>query len=74
MRRTAATLASLATFAIAFFARYTLKIFLGAPTPPESLAKARAIDLSIQFTLFWMPFLVLLGWWINKPLSLRFGQ
>lgn len=43
------------------------------PKPPAELAKGRAIDLSIQFTLFWMPFLVLLAWWINKPLSLLFG-
>ena len=41
---------------------------------PEELAKARAIDLSIQFTLFWMPFLVLLAWWIGKPLHLMFGK
>ena len=40
---------------------------------PEQLAKARAIDLSIQFTLFWMPFIVLLGWWIDKPIHLMFG-
>lgn len=39
---------------------------------PSELAKARAIDLSIQFTLFWMPFLVLLGWWIDKPMHLLF--
>ena len=37
------------------------------------LARGRAIDLSIQFTLFWMPFLVLLGWWIDKPMHLLFG-
>jgi hypothetical protein len=41
--------------------------------PPISLARARAIDLSVQFSLFWMPFLVLLAWWTNKPLSLLFG-
>ena len=41
---------------------------------PSELAKARAIDLSIQFTLFWMPFLVLLGWWIDKPMHLLFGS
>lgn len=40
---------------------------------PSTLAKARAIDLSIQFTLFWVPFLVLLAWWISKPLHLMFG-
>lgn len=41
---------------------------------PEEIAKARAIDLSIQFVLFWMPFLVLLGWWLNKPMHLLFGR
>lgn len=46
----------------------------GTPLPPSSLAKARAIDLSIQFVLFWMPFVVLLGWWTNKPMSLLFGE
>ncbi|TDL20377.1 hypothetical protein BD410DRAFT_790844 [Rickenella mellea] len=55
--------------AIVFFIRAAL--FL-APKPPATLAKARAIDLSIQFTLFWMPFLVLLSWWIEKPLTLLF--
>jgi len=42
------------------------------PDPPDSLANGRPIDLSIQFTIFWMPFLVLLGWWTNKPLTLLF--
>ena len=40
---------------------------------PSMLARGRAIDLSIQFTLWWMPFLVLLGWWIGKPMHLLFG-
>ena len=48
--------------------------FFRSPTPPNTLAKGEAIDLSIQFTLFWMPFLVLLGWWTNKPLTLLFGK
>ncbi|KLO10218.1 hypothetical protein SCHPADRAFT_832869 [Schizopora paradoxa] len=51
--------------AILYFIRAT-------PEQPETLAKSRAIDLSVQFTLFWMPFLVLLGWWIRKPLILLF--
>jgi hypothetical protein len=38
-----------------FFVRYTLRIFFGTPHPPAELAKGRAIDLSIQFTLFWLP-------------------
>jgi len=45
-----------------------------APEPPATLAKARAIDLSVQFTIFWMPFLVLLGWWTSKPLIFLFGK
>ncbi|KAI0667439.1 hypothetical protein C8Q78DRAFT_1082161 [Trametes maxima] len=36
------------------------------------LAQGRPIDLSIQFTLWWMPLLVLIGWWIGKPLHLLF--
>ncbi|KAF8260051.1 hypothetical protein EI94DRAFT_1706606 [Lactarius quietus] len=36
--------------------------------------QARAIDMSIQFLLFWMPFLTILGWWVNKPLTLLFDQ
>ncbi|KZS95229.1 hypothetical protein SISNIDRAFT_401765, partial [Sistotremastrum niveocremeum HHB9708] len=37
---------------------------------PDELARGIAIDLSIQFALFWMPFCVVLGWWIGKPLTL----
>ncbi|EMD35858.1 hypothetical protein CERSUDRAFT_96082 [Gelatoporia subvermispora B] len=39
---------------------------------PQDLAKGRSIDLSIQFVLWWMPMLVLLGWWIGKPMHLMF--
>ena len=63
-----------AIISIGFFIRYVLRHYFGAPVPPSTLAKARAIDLSIQFTLFWMPFIVLLGWWIDKPMSLLFGR
>lgn len=42
------------------------------PEPPKTLAEDRAIDLSIQFTLFWMPFLVLIAWWTGRPLMLLF--
>ncbi len=55
-----------------FFFHYLLRHYLGRPSPPSTVAKARAIDLSIQFILFWMPFIVLLAWWTNKPLSLLF--
>jgi len=58
--------------AIVYFLRYLFKHFFKEPGAPEELAKARAIDLSIQFTLFWMPLLILLGWWIGKPMSLLF--
>jgi len=58
--------------AILFFIQYMIRHFFHRPVPPATLAKARAIDLSIQFTLFWMPFIVLLGWWTNKPMSLLF--
>lgn len=60
--------------AIMYFFRASLSFFLSEPEPPATLAKGRAIDLSIQFTLFWMPFLILLSWWSNKPLTLLFGE
>jgi Ca2+:H+ antiporter len=60
--------------AIAFFLRSLLRRFISTPQPPEPLAEARAIDLSIQFLLFWMPLVTLLGWWLNKPMSLLFGN
>ncbi|KAH7334060.1 hypothetical protein B0J17DRAFT_675192 [Rhizoctonia solani] len=52
---------------------YFLKTILFLkPGSPEELAKARSIDLSIQFALFWVPFVVLLGWWTHRPMSLLF--
>ncbi|KAI0367923.1 hypothetical protein BV20DRAFT_999784 [Pilatotrama ljubarskyi] len=39
---------------------------------PSMLARGRAIDLSIQFTLWWMPVVVLLGWWTSRPMHLLF--
>lgn len=44
------------------------------PEAPDELAKARSIDLSIQFVLFWMPVVVLLGWWTHREMSLLFGK
>ncbi|KAJ3540311.1 hypothetical protein NM688_g6245 [Phlebia brevispora] len=41
---------------------------------PSRLAKARPIDLSIQFILLWMPCLVLLGWIIKRPMILMFDN
>jgi len=58
--------------AVVYFLRTTLLSYWGKPQIPSELAKARAIDLSIQFSLFWMPFFVLLAWWVNKPLHLLF--
>ncbi|KAI0699516.1 hypothetical protein C8T65DRAFT_742494 [Cerioporus squamosus] len=47
--------------------------FMGKKTQtPSMLARGRAIDLSIQFTLWWMPLLVVLGWWTSKPMHLLF--
>ena len=56
--------------AVIYFIRAAL--FL-EPQPPKLLAEDRAIDLSIQFTLFWMPLLVLIAWWTGRPLMLLFG-
>ena len=57
--------------AIVYFLRSVL--FL-KPRPPETLAENRAIDMSIQFILFWTPVLVLLAWLMDKPLLLLFGM
>lgn len=43
------------------------------PRPTSLLAHGRPIDLSIQFTLWWMPLLVLFAWWTGKPFHLLFG-
>ncbi|KAH9987960.1 hypothetical protein BJV77DRAFT_1061506 [Russula vinacea] len=58
--------------AIVFFIRSSLRQFFTAPEKPDLLAEARAIDMSIQFLLFWMPLVTLLGWWLNKPMSMFF--
>ncbi|KAI0300648.1 hypothetical protein B0F90DRAFT_394585 [Multifurca ochricompacta] len=58
--------------AIVFFVRSALRHFFRMPEPPETLAEGRAIDLSIQFLLFWMPFVTLLGWWVDKPVTMLF--
>ncbi|KIK65590.1 hypothetical protein GYMLUDRAFT_70711 [Collybiopsis luxurians FD-317 M1] len=58
--------------AVVFFLRYAFEHVFGMKTPPATLAKARAIDLSIQFILFWMPFIALLGWWTSKPFTFLF--
>ncbi|KAF9452155.1 hypothetical protein P691DRAFT_661586 [Macrolepiota fuliginosa MF-IS2] len=60
------------TVAVLYFMRSLYHHYFHTPLPPMPLARARAIDLSIQFSLFWMPVLVLLAWWMHKPLSLLF--
>jgi Ca2+:H+ antiporter len=59
------------TIAVAFFIRSRLTRM---DIPVTTLAKAQAIDLSIQFTLFWMPLVVILGWWTSKSMTLLFGM
>ncbi|TFL05497.1 hypothetical protein BDV98DRAFT_500213 [Pterulicium gracile] len=56
--------------AVVYFGRVCLRALLHQPPSPTTLAKARSIDLSIQFALFWMPFVVLLGWWTRRPVLL----
>ena len=65
-----------ATVTITYFIRQSLKAFIRSKPqpPPESLARGRAIDMSIQFLLFWMPLVTLLGWWTNRPMSMLFGK
>ena len=50
------------------------KQWFGDPKSPDHvLAEDRAIDLSIQFTLLWLPILVLAGWCAHKSFTLLFG-
>jgi len=58
--------------AILYFFRSIYHHYFQTPIEPISLARARAIDLSVQFALFWMPVFVLVAWWSHKPLSLLF--
>jgi Ca2+:H+ antiporter len=58
---------------IMFFVHYIFRAMLGKPKPPAALAKARSIDLSIQFLLFWLPVLILLGWATGRPVHMLFG-
>jgi len=56
-----------------YFIRSQFRGWLGVPDKPAgSLAETRAIDLSVQFLLFWTPALVLVGWALSKPMSLLF--
>ncbi|KAG9012479.1 hypothetical protein FRB90_006669 [Tulasnella sp. 427] len=47
-------------------------LFRRNPPVPEGIAHGRSIDLSVQFLLFWMPFIVLVSWVMGKPFSLLF--
>ncbi|KZP13047.1 hypothetical protein FIBSPDRAFT_835491 [Athelia psychrophila] len=58
--------------AIGFFMHSAWRLLRGKPVPTSTIAKGRSIDLSIQFILWWMPFMVVLGWWIGKPMTLLF--
>ncbi|KAK7061444.1 vacuolar calcium ion transporter [Favolaschia claudopus] len=58
--------------AVAFFIRSTFRWMRGQRPPPATLANARPIDMSIQFMMFWLPFIVLLGWWRGQPMSFLF--
>jgi Ca2+:H+ antiporter len=51
---------------------FIVQRYFGAPSPTCRLAQGRSIDLGIQFLLFWMPVLVLVAWFIHKPLTLLF--
>jgi Ca2+:H+ antiporter len=57
---------------IGYFIHASYRALRGEESPPAVLAKARAIDLSIQFMLFWLPLLVLIAWWTERPLTLLF--
>ncbi|KAJ3782655.1 hypothetical protein GGU10DRAFT_275156 [Lentinula aff. detonsa] len=61
-----------AILALGYFIRTTARYVLGWERPPTRVAKARSIDVSIQFNLFWLPFIILLGWWSNRPMTLLF--
>ncbi|KIK54181.1 hypothetical protein GYMLUDRAFT_48978 [Collybiopsis luxurians FD-317 M1] len=61
-----------AILAIGKFIRTTARFFLGWKAPPARVAKARSIDVSIQFNLFWLPLIILLGWWTERPFTLLF--
>jgi Ca2+:H+ antiporter len=59
---------------VGYFIRRNLVVqrYLGAPAPICRLAQGRSLDLGIQFLIFWMPFLVLVGWFSHKPMALLF--
>jgi Ca2+:H+ antiporter len=38
----------------------------------HNMAEYRPIELSIQFLMFWIPLLVILGWFLRKPATLLY--
>lgn len=62
------------TVAAVYYIRHYLKRLFSEPEPPATLAHSEAIEMSIQFVMFWMPFLILLAWWSGKPLTMLFGK
>ncbi|KAE9395773.1 hypothetical protein BT96DRAFT_825692 [Gymnopus androsaceus JB14] len=61
-----------AILAAGYFVRTTLRYLIGWKSPPPRVAKARSIEVSIQFNLLWLPLIILLGWWTNRPITLLF--
>ncbi|KAI8976411.1 hypothetical protein BD414DRAFT_509739 [Trametes punicea] len=64
---------------VSFLPEAALAILSFIPTlkediPPEPEAHGTPIDLSIQFTLWWTPVIVLIGWWAGRPIHLLFGK
>lgn len=55
-----------------FFQSIALHVLGRKIMVPSLLARSRAIDLSIQFTLWWTPCLVILGWILGHPMILLF--
>ena len=49
------------------------RIFRQESKAPSPLAQDRSIDLAIQFLTFWLPFIVIAGWCVEKPISLLFN-
>ncbi|KAJ4472995.1 hypothetical protein J3R30DRAFT_3296562 [Lentinula aciculospora] len=60
--------------AMGHFLRSIVRHFRGQKIQPLILAKARSIDMAIQFNLFWVPSLVVTGWCNSKPMSLLFDR
>lgn len=49
------------------------RLFRRESKAPSPLAQDRSIDLAIQFLTFWLPFIVIAGWCVEKPVSLLFN-